>query len=67
MHYLEKAGLGMVMRGTQLSATAVTTIAGRLLGETRFRDAAQAFAQRARRYQTHARLRQALERLLPGP
>lgn len=67
MHYLEKAGLGMVMRGTQLSATAVTTIAGRLLGETRFRDAAQAFAQRARRYQTHARLRQALERLLPRP
>ena len=67
MHYLEKAGLGMVMRGTQLSATVVTAAAGRLLGEVGFREAACAFAQRASRYQPRARLRQALERLLPGP
>lgn len=66
MHYLEKAGLGMVMRGTQLSATAVTAAAGRLLGEAGVRDAARAFAQCASHYRPHARLRRALERLQPG-
>ena len=65
MHYLEKSGLGLALRGTQLAPAAVAAAASRLMGDNGYRSAAQAFAQRATLYECKDRLRSALQRLLP--
>ena len=67
MHYLEKAGLGLGLRGAQLAPAAVTAAANRLIGDPGYRTAAQDFAQRTNRYECKERLRSALPRLLSDP
>lgn len=65
MHYLEKAGLGLGLRGMRLAPATVTAAARRLMDDSSYRAAAQGFAQRAGRYECGARLRSALQRWLP--
>ena len=64
MHYLEKAGLGRCLRGTQLSAGTVADAAHRLLHDDAVNTATCGFAQRARAYDCTARLRDVLPRLV---
>ena len=64
MHYLEKAGLGLSLRSTQLRPAAVAESARRLLQESTSRTAVSMFADRARGYDCKARLRSVLPRLL---
>ena len=64
MHYLEKAGLGLSLRSTQLRPAAVAESARQLLQESTSRTAVSMFADHARGYDCDARLRSVLPRLL---
>ncbi len=64
MHYLEKSGLGLTLRGMQLARQPVTATAGRLLHDPTYRHAARRLAGLAGNYDCATRLRTALTQLL---
>ena len=64
MHFLEKAGVGLSLRGQNLKPMKVAAAAGKLLGDVGYRSAARQLAKRAVGYDCRARLNTALEELL---